>query len=70
MKASLSVVRKIGPFLVIYFGLIWLWRFGWAHWPKATDTVAIISGGMLAAVYIWQFFIVPFREGWKGPGRK
>jgi hypothetical protein len=62
--------KTTGLSLVIFFVLVWLWRFGWARWPRATDIAAGIAGGIVAVVYIWKFIILPFREGLKGPKSK
>jgi hypothetical protein len=66
MNKTSTAFRRAGPFLAGYLPIVWLWRFGWAHWPAATDIAACVAGGLLAIVYVWKFFIVPFRKGLKG----
>jgi len=70
MSKATSTFKSTGLNLAGFFALVWLWRFGWAHWPAATDVVAYVAGGILAIVYAWKFFIVPFREGLTGSGDK
>ena len=70
MSKTTTTFKKTGLFIIGFFALVWLWRFGWAHWPAVTDVFACIAGGILASVYVWKFFIVPFRRGLKGSPAK
>jgi hypothetical protein len=70
MNKTSTTFRRVGSFLAGYFAIVGLWRIGWAHWPAATDVAACVAGGILATVYLWKFFFVPFREGLRGSADK
>jgi hypothetical protein len=65
-KATLTKLgQRLNDFVYV-LGWFTIWTYTSERWPLATNVVAGLAITFIGSLYLWFFFVVPFREGLRG----